>query len=203
MWVSDIDFYGSTVRGTLINSPNWLTGVEEGHQVEAPFSHVTDWMFTAEGKAYGAHTVQLMRSRMGAQERKAHDEAWGLDFGEPSVVRTEIIRDGANQGPEANGAFNDHRMCTNMLAKIEEHFKADPSQANSTDDRGWRILHHEALAGNLGIVRMLVRYGAEIGARTPDARSAINLARTIGWEEIATYLEYEAPKEAGSALGRR
>jgi uncharacterized protein YegJ (DUF2314 family) len=55
-----------------------------------PFSHLEDWMMTVDGQAYGGFTVNLMRAGMNSQERKQHDEAWGLDFGDPAAVRVEI-----------------------------------------------------------------------------------------------------------------
>jgi uncharacterized protein YegJ (DUF2314 family) len=35
MWISDIDFDGQFVYGTLINSPSWLTSVKEGRSNRA------------------------------------------------------------------------------------------------------------------------------------------------------------------------
>jgi hypothetical protein len=176
-----------------------------------PFSQLTDWMMTSDGKAYGAHTVNLLRSRMSARERKDHDEAWGLDFGEPNEIRTELIyrqpRKGgmvsrlfggkattgaATAGP---GTFTDHPMCINILPKYEAQLKDAPGIATQIDERGWTLLHSEALAGNPGMVKLMVRYGADVEARTPDGRNAATLARGIGWEEIADYLSNDAKAE--------
>ena len=52
-----------------------------------PLSEITDWMYVISGQAFGGHTVNLMRSRMSAAERKEHDAAWGLDFGDPKKIR--------------------------------------------------------------------------------------------------------------------
>jgi uncharacterized protein YegJ (DUF2314 family) len=201
MWVGDVEFDGKTLKGTLINAPNWLQNVKEEEAVEKPFSDITDWLFAAEGKAYGGYTVQVIRSRMSEKEREEHDDAMELDFPEPGEVRTELLPDKARmaraglQEPESRGAFKDHILCTNMLPRIEPHFKEDPSLVNAADERGWKMLHTEALAGNLGIVRILVKYGADLNAKTPDGRSAADLARGIGWDEIASYLETDAKKE--------
>jgi uncharacterized protein YegJ (DUF2314 family) len=203
MWLDEVDYDGTNVAGVLLNSPNWLTSVKQGDSVQVPFSHLTDWMMTSDGKAYGGHTVNLMRSRMSARERKAHDEAWGLDFGDPNEVKVELDREsgkklgllsklhGAKSGSHASGpeAFADHPMCVNMLAKIETQLSEDPSIVNSTDELGRTLLHSEAMAGNFGVVKLLVRFGAHIGAKTPNGQDAAELARGIGWDEIAAFLE--------------
>ena len=61
------------------------------------------------------------------------------------------------------------------------------------DERGWTMLHHEAIAGNFGVVKLLVQYGANANALTPDGRNAATLAQTIGWPEIASYLASHSP----------
>lgn len=183
MWVGEIDFDGITLTGTLLNSPNWLTSVKQGYSVSSHFAYLNDWMMTSRGKAYGGHTVNLMRSRMGAGERAAHDQAWRLDFGDPSETRVEL-----KPTPSVPGAFSDHPMCVNMVPKYDAQIQSDPAIATAIDERGWTLLQRESLAGNLGMVKLLVRHGADIAARTPDGRDAATLAQGIGWDEIATFL---------------
>jgi uncharacterized protein YegJ (DUF2314 family) len=205
MWVGEIGFDGNTVTGVLLNAPNWLTSVRQNDAISLPFPALTDWMMTCDGRAYGGFTVNLMRSRMGAQERAQHDQAWGLDFGDPSEVRVEIGRQPAPKkgflsGLFGGGAkapapataptmFHDHPMCVNMIPKIRESLQADPSHAKSIDGQGWTLLHREALAGNLGVVQLLVEFGADKTTRTPDGRTATDLARQIGWPEISRFLK--------------
>lgn len=203
MWLDEVDFDGDNVSGVLLNSPNWLTSVKQGDSAQVPFSRVTDWLMACRDRAYGGHTVNLMRSRMSARQRKAHDGAWGLDFGDPNEVKVELepdigkkpgllskLRGEGKSGSKSDGqaAFVDHPMCINMLPKIEEQLKEDRSIANTTDERGWTLLHSEAMAGNFGVVKLLVHYGAKIGAKTPNGKVAAELARGIGWEELAAYL---------------
>ncbi|HWB06632.1 MAG TPA: DUF2314 domain-containing protein [Verrucomicrobiales bacterium] len=178
MWVGEVDFDGLTLHGQLLNAPNWLTSVEAREFVRVPFSHLEDWMMTANGQAYGGYTVNLMRARMGHAERQQHDNAWGLDFGDPSSIRLEI-RSNPKAPPPIPGVFQDHPMCVNMLPKIEEQLRQDAGIAHSKDESGWTLLHSEALAGN---------FGADLSAKTPDGRDAAALARGIGWNEIADYL---------------
>lgn len=201
MWIGDIGFDGDSISGTLLNAPNWLTSVHQGDQVSVPFSHLTDWMMTAEGRAYGGFTVNLMRSRMGRSERDKHDQAWGLDFGDASYVRVEIHREAkaktgliaglfcrGSRPQAAPEVFSDHPMCVNMVPKIKAQLEADPTIAMNIDDDGWSILHHEALAGNLGVVKLLVAFGADTAARTPTGYTPADLAHKIGWSEIFTFI---------------
>ena len=87
MWINDVDFDGKQVSGTLINSPNWLTSVSEGDHVQIKPGQLTDWMYAIQGKVYGALTVNVIRSQMGDAERSQHDDAWGLEFGNPGELR--------------------------------------------------------------------------------------------------------------------
>ena len=205
MWCTNVKFDGEFLKGQLINSPNWLVSVKEGDEVHVPFSHLSDWIMTTGGVAYGAHTVNVMRAGMDYGERRAHDRAWGLDFGDPSTIRSKIDRSHRKKpgiiarlfgkkpsepapAPPQTG-FEDHPMCVNMLEAFETQLQGDPSIATTTDDRGWTLLHGEALAGNLGIIKLLIKHGADVHATTSEGKDAASLARGIGWEEIAMYLD--------------
>jgi hypothetical protein len=146
--------------------------------------------------------VNLMRSRMSRRERDQHDQAWGLDFGDPADIQVEIQREprpkvgliaglfgrGSRSHPVAE-TFTDHPMCVNMIPKIQAQLQADPSIARTLDDEGWSLLHHEALAGNQGVVKLLIAFGADPAARTPGGYTASDLARKIGWSEIAALIQ--------------
>lgn len=201
MWVDEVDFDGVMLSGKLYNSPKWLTSVRKGDSVRAPFPHLSDWLITAAGKAYGGFTVNLIRAGMALREREQHDDAWQLDFGDPSSVRVEITR-GQGASAEHSGSgqnnripsqeFRDHPMCINMLGKIEAHIKSDLAILSSPDREGWLFLHREALAGNFGVVKLLVHYGADVTLRTKSGRTASELAREVGWPEIADFLDGRA-----------
>ncbi len=201
MWISDIGFDGDSISGTLLNSPNWLASVKGGDAVSVPFSHLTDWMMTHNGRAFGGFTVNLMRSQTDKKARSQHDAAWGLDFGDPADVRVELHREPPRKGlvsrlfgggtrvqavPEG---FADHPMCTNMIPKIQAQLQSDPTIASTVDPNGWSILHHEAMAGNLGVVKLLIEFGADRSARTPKGDTAADLARKVGWAEVADFIE--------------
>lgn len=178
MWISDVDFDGVNVRGVLMNSPNWLRSVAEGDKVRVPLDEISDWMYVIGGEAYGGHTVNLLRSRMGGRERREHDAAWGLEFGNPEKVRLtpERYEDG------------EHPMSEAMASQLKKQLREDPSFLHSTDKRGWTILHHEALAGNARIVKILLAAGADPQAQTNKGMTPRKLARSLGWDRVVDLL---------------
>lgn len=185
MWVGDVEFDGDTLAGTLLNQPNWLKSVQQNDPVQAPFTYLEDWMISMGGRAYGAHTVQQMRAKMSPANRTEHDQAWGLDFGEPGQVLLELH---GTETAEAASGHRDHPMCVNMLPTIERQLRQDAAPYLAPNEQGWTMLHHEALAGNLGVVKLLIQYGADPKALTSGGKDAANLAMGIGWEEVAGYL---------------
>jgi uncharacterized protein YegJ (DUF2314 family) len=204
MWVDELEFDGVRLKGCLLNAPNWLTSVKKGGAIDRPLADLTDWMLTAEDRAYGGFTVNLMRANMNERERRDHDRAWGLEFGDPNEVSIEIDRGvkeksglfsrlfSRTKAPDAPEIHRDHPMCTNMLPKYEEHLRGDPALGSSVDEQGWTLLQREALAGNFGVVRLFVQYGADVRAITPDGQTAAGLARLVGWPEIASFLDRAA-----------
>jgi uncharacterized protein YegJ (DUF2314 family) len=194
MWVGQVDFDGDWLSGELLNAPNWLTSVQQGEEVQVPFAHLNDWMMTSDGKAYGGFTVNAMRAKMNRRERKDHDDAWGLDFGDPASVLVELHPVDGPEGLTQPENFREHPMCVNMLPQYDAQLHGDPTIAQQVDEAGWTLLHRDALAGNLGVVKVLVACGAEVGRRTPSGRTASELARSIGWPEIADYLDGQAAR---------
>ena len=186
MWVDEVTFDGEKVGGLLISSPHWTKSVAQGDFVSAPLSELGDWMFAIKGVAYGAYTVNVIRSQMPPNERQDHDEAWGLDFGSPETVR--LVYKEAPAQPGEPRTFRDHPACLSMLAQIDEQMRKDPSFVNEQDKDGWITLHHEALAGNMGIIQLLLKHGCDVNKKTPDGRRASDLACAIGWTAIETLL---------------
>lgn len=206
MWISDIEFDGQHVFGTLINKPNWLTTVHEGDHVKIRPTQVNDWMYSINDKVFGAYTVNLMRSRMGRKERADHDAAWGLDFGSPDDIRI-VPSDYVNEKAKPGGFFSrlkkdstptptvaevaakEHPMAINMKSSFEEFLKEDPTAITTTDDRGFTMLHQLALAGATGCVELLLKHGADPNGRAKNGLTPLQLAKSLGWKQTIAVLE--------------
>ena len=182
MWVDDVDYDGTRVEGTLLNAPNWLTSVSQGDRLQLPC--ITDWMYAIHGRVYGAFTVNLIRSRMSPDECAQHDEAWGLDFGDPRVI--EVIPPPADGAPVDLNA--DHPMSINMGESLQQHLAANPHEVQQADDRGWTMLHQLALAGSTTGVTVLLAHGADPNAVTGHGLRPLHLANVLGWTQVAQIL---------------
>jgi len=194
MWMSEIDFDGRVVRGVLLNSPNWLKTVKEGDSAEFPLSQIGDWMYAIRNEVFGAYTVNLMRSRMGPKELRGHDQAWGLNFGDPGKIRNypDPQKTGGllkNLFGKPSGGEDEHPMSENMAPKLKEQLARDPSMISSKDDGGWTLLHHQALAGSLATVKVLLEAGADRHAVTNHGMTARQLAESLGWDRVVALLQ--------------
>src|SRR5436309_13706796 len=153
MCLSDVVFVSRFVSGVLLNAPNWLKTVKEGDAARIPLGQISDWMYAISGEVFGAYTVNLMRSRMGRQERQEHDSAWGLNFGDPTKIR---IAPEPNKGGGLLKSWfgnrqtdtDEHPMSENMAASLKDQLAKDPSMVSAKDEKGWTLLHQEALAGS-------------------------------------------------------
>lgn len=182
MWIKDIRFNGEVIGGVLVNQPNYLTGVKKGDWVQIPLTRVSDWMFSTRDKIYGAYTIQLLRSRMNADELKAHDEAWGLNFGDPNDI---LVVYQQKEHPEN---LVEHPMSVNMKEKLEAFVKEYPAETTNRDEDGNTLLHKEAIAGNKTIVAVLLSAGAEKGARNNRGKTALDYAIELGWAHVTSAL---------------
>lgn len=192
MWITDVDFDGETISGTLMNSPNQLRTLKEGDQVSAKIEKLEDWMMTSDSKAYGAYTVNLMRKRMSTKERKEHDQAWGLDFGSPDKGRPLTQLYSGKQGIEysdGKDAHTDHPMCSNSLDSIKSQLEENDDLLNFRDEKGWNLLHINAFAGNLGVTKVLIEHGFDPSAQTENGKTPIDLANKQGWPVITSLLK--------------
>lgn len=183
MWVSDIDFDGDTISGILINSPGIVNHVEKGDYVEAPLNRLSDWLFASDDTAYGGFTIQVLRAQMDEDEREEHDDAWGLDFGEPDEVL--LVRNQAEQ-PET---LVEHPMSINMKDSLIEFLKNNPQEAGNADENGYTLLHKESIAGNKSSVEVLLHMGADKKITTRTGKTALDFARQLNWEHLIPLLE--------------
>ena len=199
MWVSDVQFDGRTIKGVLLNKPNWIKGLKAGSEVELPFSDLLDWMYAIGGVVYGGHTVQVMRAGMQPEERAGHDAAWGLDFGDPGVVRLapQPVRgeDGDMSTDDeqfiadrAKLATIEHPMSVNMEQSIIEALDDNPELVDAAIDEGWTMLQREALAGNATPIHVLLKKGADKSLTNPFGETALDLARKMGWPKVIELL---------------
>lgn len=191
MWMGDIDFDGRTVHGSLLNSPNWLRTVKAGDAVSIPLGRITDWMYAIGGEVYGAFTVQAIRAGMDPRERKEHDSAWGLSFGNPSKVR--VVPEGPNWFA-SGGADGEHPMSEAMGPSLKEQLDGDPSMVRSRDERGWTFLHQLSLAGSAAAVRLLLEAGADPNAKAHDGTMPLQLARSLKWQRVIDLLTKHGAK---------
>ncbi len=196
MWVSDIEFDGETINGVLINEPQWVTSIKTGDPVSVLLSEIGDWMYSISGKVYGAYTVNAMRAKMSKSERKSHDSAWGLDFGEPKDIKVTPYTKVESKsflskilGKKESSDLSEHPMSENMAKDIEKALKENPSLATDADEAGWTMLHRESLAGNFVPVSLLTKYGADPMALTNSGFSSIELARKMNWLKIVNFFE--------------
>ncbi len=193
MWLGEIDFDGQFVSGVLLNSPNGLESVKAGDTARMRLGEITDWMYAIDGEVYGAYTVNLMRSRMDKRERKEHDSAWGMNFGDPSSI--QIVPQKKGWFGKRAGELEEHPMSEAMAPSFKEELVADPSLANSKDDRGWTFLHHQALAGSTATVQVLLEFGADPNAVTSDGMTPMRLAKSLGWDKVVALLVSKGAKK--------
>lgn len=193
MWVDEIEFDGASIKGVLLNDPNWLTSVHAGDEVRFPAKQMSDWMYVISGNVFGAYTVNLMRSRMDPRERAGHDQAWGLNFGDPKQIQVVPAKKGTGLlagwfGGKSEPVSDEHPMSENMAPELAKQLAANPGLVNQVDDEGWTFLHREALAGNAAPVKVLLDHGANFTLRTKHGATALQLAHVLGWEKVVALL---------------
>ena len=213
MWLNDVDFDGRTVYGTLLNNPETLQSVSEGEKVEIPPSRVVDWMYViATGAVCGGFTIDLIRSRMGPRERKQHDDAWGMEFGEVGIVDVVPREFLGEDGPKKKGIFSmfskpaplvpqdyvalaalEHPMSVNMRDSLDKALQENPEFLTEPDERGFTFLHQLALAGSLDGVDVCIKHGAKVKQPAKNGMTPLMLAKCLGWTKVMDRL-----KQAGA-----
>lgn len=183
MWMNDIAFDGDNIKGNLINTPNELTNINNGDIVEVPLNQISDWLFSTRGKTYGGFTIQAMRSEMSSKEKKEHDKAWGLDFGDYNDI---LLAYEQKEHPEN---LIEHPMSKNMKDSLIDFLKQNPNELTSKDEFGYGFLHRETIAGNLTSVEVLLASGIEKNMKTNRGKTSLDFAKQLNWEHIIPVLE--------------
>jgi uncharacterized protein len=199
MWFNEIDFDGKNVSGVLLNNPNALTSVKAGDSVCMPLREISDWMYCIDNDVYGAYTVNVIRSRMDRQERRDHDEAWGLNFGDPKKIRVVPSKKSGGLlkslfSKNTDEPADEHPMSEAMAPSLKDNLAKDRSMVHEKDERGWTLLHHLALAGSLSNVKVLLEHGADPGLKTDQGATAEQLARALGWNKVVALLQNAAAR---------
>jgi len=209
MWVNEINFDGYRLSGVLLNEPNWLKSVKQGDKVKVPVKAICDWIYACEGRAYGGFTVNAIRAKMAKKERKAHDGAWGLDFGDPKqvhMVPPEWFNDkkpglmgglfGKSPAPvsEKELQLNEHPMAANMAESLSDFFKSNPGKVNEIQDNGLNMLHELTLAGTTLGAKAALKHGADINAKSKRGHTPLAFAKSLGWKKVAMLLHKNGGK---------
>ncbi|MFV0430329.1 MAG: DUF2314 domain-containing protein [Arachnia sp.] len=182
MWLSNIGFDGESVTGELINEPNAVTNIALGARVTRSVSEISDWLFACSGKTYGGFSVQAMRSQMNDRGRRQHDKGWGLDFGDPNNV---LVAYDQEDSPEN---LTEHPMSKNMGPRVRQALRENPSELTAMDEDGLNILHREAIAGNATVVAVLLELGVDTAVRSTSGKTALDFARSMGWDHVVGLL---------------
>jgi uncharacterized protein YegJ (DUF2314 family) len=188
MWVGDISFDGKIVRGNLLNQPNQIDNLNQGDSVEFDYEEISDWMYSINNNVYGAFTVNVLRSRMSKKELKEHDDAWGLNFGDPSNINIDRDLSFGKFLLTPSIELPEHPMSLNMTEKSEDGIREMGQQINDHSTLGMTMLQFESLAGNLTQVKLLLKYGAEKRIKNVRGETAQDLAEFFNWTKISTVL---------------
>ncbi|KFF05484.1 DUF2314 domain-containing protein [Flavobacterium reichenbachii] len=178
MWINEINFDGENIYGILVNDPGELTNVSNGDEVAIPINQISDWLFASQGKTYGGFTIQAMRSEMSEDEREAHDEAWGMDFGDYNDILVVFEQ---KEKPEN---LIEHPMSKNMKESLVDFIKNNPNEINGKDELGYTFLHRETIAGNSTSVQILIESGADKNAKTVHGKTPLDYAKELKWEHL-------------------
>ena len=183
MWIDQVMFDGETIKGELVNDPNQLTNVKQGDSVSITISEISDWMISLQGQTLGGFTIQAMRKGMSSKERRQHDEAWGLDFGDPDEV---LVVQQQKEHPEY---LIEHPMSRNMADQLREFLQQHPGEIAELDQDGLTQLHKEAIAGNKVGVEVLLELGADKNALSNTGKTAGQYAENMNWDHLKEVLK--------------
>jgi uncharacterized protein YegJ (DUF2314 family) len=189
MWVGDIAFDGNILTGSLLNQPNYIENLNQGDIIQFVYEEISDWMYSISDKVYGAFTVNVLRRRMTKKELKEHDDAWGLDFGDPHSVNIDSILSFGKFLITPSLELPEHPMSENMAENSEDGIREMQGQINDSSALDMTMLQFESLAGNLTQVNLLLKYGADKRIKNVHGQTAQDLAKMFNWAKISAVLK--------------
>jgi len=183
MWVRVLDFDGHTITGVVDNKPQSINNIKLGAEIAIPLEEVCDWLFSNVRKAYGGFTIHVLRKEMGQEEREAHDQAWQIDFGDSNNI---LLVYEQFEKPEN---LIEHPMSVVMKESFITYLEQHQDELTSKNDKGYTMLHTEAVAGNLPMIEVLLEKGVDRYATTEYGDTALDLAKKMNWEHLIKVLE--------------
>lgn len=185
MWINDIHFDGDHIYGTLINEPEIISDIKNQDLIKVPITQISDWLLANDKETLGGFTIQLLRSRMNAEELKQHDEAWGLNFGDFNNIKVIV---GEDQTPENQ---IEHPMSIDMQDRFTDYINKNLVELNQQEEDGYTMLHNETIGGNKTIVKILLEAGADCSLQTNTGKTALDFAQQLAWDHIIPLLKDE------------
>jgi uncharacterized protein YegJ (DUF2314 family) len=82
IWVDVEEWDADSVTGSLSSRPEKVKSIRLGDTVRVPRERLSDWLYVSGGIARGAFTVQVLRRRMSAAQRREHDSHYPFSFDE-------------------------------------------------------------------------------------------------------------------------
>lgn len=82
LWLTVHSVSDSSATGVITSRPIFITTVKTHDTIEIQLPQLSDWLYVRDGRAVGGYTVQLLRSRMTAEQRAQHDSAYLFSFEE-------------------------------------------------------------------------------------------------------------------------
>jgi hypothetical protein len=126
---------------------------------------------------------------MTEKELKEHDNAWGMNFGDPNNIHVEEMLSFDEFLITPSSELPEHPMSKNMVENSEAGIKDMGSRINDPAVFGMTMLQFESSAGNLAQVKLLLKYGADKRIKNIHGQTAQDLAEMFNWSEILAVLK--------------